>query len=152
MLEKAMIAGVTHEREEAVYRVEAAEPAALFDAIAQAEVNVDTVMRIGPAIVFSAPVEDRIATAEALDRLGAPWSERGGLGKVSIVGAGMKTHPGVAARTFAVLRDLGIEPDFVSTSPIRIAFFIPSDEVERAVRALHDAFDLGAPATERAHG
>jgi aspartate kinase len=151
MLEKAMIAGVTHEREEAVYHVEGAEPAALFDALAKAEVNVDTFMRIGSEIVFSAPPEDRDETATALDRLASTWSEQGGLGKVSIVGAGMKTHPGVAARTFAVLADLGIEPGFVSTSPIKIAFFIRSDDVERAVRALHDAFDLAAPTTERAH-
>ena len=142
MLERAMIAGVTHEAAEAVYRVTEVDAAALFDTLAAAEVSVDTFVRIGPETVFSAPVEDRDETAAALDRLGARWEEQRRLGKVSIVGAGMKTHPGIAARTFAVLRELGIEPEFVSTSPIKISFFVSEDDVERAVRALHDAFEL----------
>jgi aspartate kinase len=149
MLEKAMIAGVTYEPEEAVYRVDGAVPAALFEALAGAEINVDTIVQIGREIVFSAPVDDRPETASALDDLGARWSEHRGLGKVSLVGAGMKSHPGVAARTFAVLRDLGIEPEFVSTSPIKIACFVPTADVERAVEALHGAFELAAPAAER---
>jgi aspartate kinase len=55
----------------------------------------------------------------------------------------MKSHPGVAARVFATLEEQGIEPVVVSTSPIKIACHVPSDDVERAVRALHEAFDLG---------
>ena len=74
-----------------------------------------------------------------------------GLGKVSVVGAGMKSHPGVAARTFATLRGLGVTPKFVATSPIKIAFYVPHDDVEKTVQALHDAFDLGSAEAERQH-
>src|SRR5215208_7153594 len=139
MLEKAMISGVTHTLEEAVYRVEGVERADLFSALAEAPVSVDTIIQTDGPILFSAPVEDREQTAAVLDRLGAKWNEQDGLGKVSVIGAGMKSHPGIAARTFATLRDLGLEPQLVATSPIKIAFYVPQDEVERAVKGLHDA-------------
>ncbi len=151
MLEKAMISGVTHTLEETVYRVEGVPAARLFAALSDASVNVDTIVQTGPEIVFSAPVEDRPAASTALDGLGAGWSARNDLGKVSLIGAGMKTHPGVAARAFAALDEAGIEPQVVSTSPIKIACHVAADEVERAVRALHDAFELDAPEAERAH-
>jgi aspartate kinase len=152
MLEQAMIAGVAHTVEEAVYRVDHAGAADLAGVLADAHVNVDTIMQTGSEIVFSAPLDDRPRTAEALERLGATWSEFDHLGKVSLVGAGMKSHPAIAARTFATVRELGLVPSFVSTTPIRIAFYVPKDEVERTVAALHDAFALGAaePAPEPA--
>ena len=96
-------------------------------------------------------MEDRAAAAAALDTLGATWAARDDLGKVSLIGAGMKTHPGIAARTFATLDELGIEPEVVSTSPIKIACHVARDDVERAVQALHRAFELDAPEAERAH-
>jgi aspartate kinase len=151
MLEKAMIAGVTHDVEEAVFEVEGADPAELFQVLADASVNVDTVIQIGTGVVFSAPEEDRDAATAALEGLGARWTEREGLGKVSVVGAGMKSHPGVAAKTFGTLADLGVESHFVSTSPIKIAFYVPRADVERAVRALHDAFELTESSAEREH-
>ena len=151
MLEKAMIAGVTHDVEEAVFEVESAEPAELFQALADASVNVDTVIQIGTGVVFSAPEEDRDAATGALEQLGARWTEREGLGKVSVVGAGMKSHPGVAAKTFGTLADIGVESHFVSTSPIKIAFYVPRADVERAVKALHEAFDLTGASAEREH-
>jgi aspartate kinase len=151
MLEKAMISGVTHTLEEAVYEVEGAERADLFEALAAAAVNVDTIIETGRGIVFSAPLEDRAETAAALDRLGARWSAREGLGKVSVVGAGMKSHPGIAARTFATLRELGVEPQLIATSPIKIAFYLPQAEVEGTVKALHEAFELSSPSAERQH-
>ncbi|HEY7003353.1 MAG TPA: aspartate kinase [Gaiellaceae bacterium] len=151
MLEKAMISGVTHTLEEAVYRVAGADRADLFDALADASVSVDTIIETGGDIVFSAPIEDRAATEAALARLDANWEERDDLGKVSVIGAGMKSHPGIAARTFATLRDLGVEPDLVATSPIKIAFYVPRDDVERTVVALHDAFELSSAGAERAH-
>ncbi|MGH3022703.1 MAG: aspartate kinase, partial [Gaiellaceae bacterium] len=149
MLEKALISGVTHTVEEAVYEVDGVRPADLFEALAAAEVNVDTIIQMDSRIVFSTPLEDRPHAEEALGALGARFSEQLGLGKVSIVGAGMKSHPGVAARTFATIRDLGVEPTYVATSPIKIAFYVPHEAVERTVRALHDAFDLGSPQAER---
>ncbi len=143
MLEKALISGVVHQREETVYRVEGATAAQLFGALAEASINVDTIVQTGSEIVFSAPVEDRIDAARALDSLGVAWAARDDLGKVSLVGAGMKSHPGIAAKTFATLEAAGIDAPVVSTSPIKIACHVPSADVERAVQALHEAFELG---------
>jgi aspartate kinase len=143
MLEKALISGVVHQREETVYRVEGATAARLFGALADASVNVDTIVQTGAEIVFSAPVEDRGDASRTLDGLGVAWTARDDLGKVSLVGAGMKSHPGVAAKTFATLERAGIEASIVSTSPIKIACHVPSADVDRAVQALHEAFDLG---------
>jgi aspartate kinase len=143
MLEKALISGVVHQREETVYRVQGAKPARLFGALADASINVDTIVQTGDEIVFSAPVEDRPDAERTLDSLGVTWSARYDLGKVSLVGAGMKSHPGVAAKTFATLEAAGIEAPVVSTSPIKIACHVPSADVERAVQALHEAFELG---------
>jgi aspartate kinase len=106
-------------------------------------VNVDTIVQTSDEIVFSAPPEDRTDASRTLDGLGVTWSSRDDLGKVSLVGAGMKSHPGVAAKTFATLESAGIEAPIVSTSPIKIACHVPSVDVDRAVLALHEAFDLG---------
>jgi aspartate kinase len=143
MLEKAIISGVVHTREELVYRVTGIGAADLFDALARASVNVDTIVQVSAdEILFSAPSEDRLDAERTLARLGADWSLRDDLGKVSVVGAGMKSHPGVAAKTFATLRDHGVEPAVVTTSAIKIACHVPTGDVEKAVLALHEAFDL----------
>jgi aspartate kinase len=143
MLEKAIISGVVHTREELVYNVAGVGADTLFEALANASVNVDTIVQVRPnEIIFSAPVEDRADAEHALGALGAKWSSRDGLGKVSVVGAGMKSHPGVAAKTFATLHENGVEPAVVTTSAIKIACHVPTDDVEKAVRALHEAFDL----------
>jgi len=152
MLEQAMISGVTHTVEENLYRVEGTTPAKLFSALAEAQVNVDTILVNGDgAIVYSAPLEDHQASEATLDALGVKWSSRDDLGKVSVIGAGMKSHPGVAAKTFEVLGELGIEPEVVSTSPIKIACHIAMADVERAVQALHSAFELDTEVAERGH-
>ncbi len=144
LLEKALISGVVHQREETVYYVDGVAPARLFGALAEASVNVDTIVQTGSEeIVFSTPPEDRGAVERTLDGMGVTWSARKGLGKVSVVGAGMKSHPGVAAKTFATLEAAGIEPAVVSTSPIKIACHVATGDVDRAVTALHEAFDLG---------
>ena len=152
MLEQAMISGVTHTTEENVYRVEGTTPSKLFSALAEAQVNVDTILVNGDgAIVYSAPLEDHQASEKTLQALGVNWSSREDLGKVSVIGAGMKSHPGIAAKTFEVLSGLGIEPVVVSTSPIKIACHIAKEDVERAVQALHSAFELDADVAERGH-
>jgi aspartate kinase len=151
MLEKAMISGVTHTTEETVYRVDGVPSATLFAELAGAQVNVDTILQTGGEIVFSAPMGDRPAAEAVLAGLGADWSARDDLGKVSLVGAGMRSHPGIAAKTFATLRELEIEPQIVTTSPIKIACYVALGDVERAVAALHDAFELDRPEAERAH-
>ncbi|HZG35427.1 MAG TPA: aspartate kinase [Gaiellaceae bacterium] len=143
MLEKALISGVVHQRQETVYRVTGASRARLFGALADASVNVDTIVQTGEEVVFSAPPEDRDDAARTLDALGLSWTSRDDLGKVSLVGAGMKSHPGVAAKTFATLEEAGVHAAVVSTSPIKIACHVPSADVGRAVQALHAAFELG---------
>jgi aspartate kinase len=150
MLEKALISGVTHRVEEIVYRVEGIGTARLFEALAEAGINVDTVVQTGPEIVLSAP--DRAETEAALEALGVQWSAREDLGQVSIVGAGMKSHPGVAAKAFSTLETLGIQPQIVTTSPIKITCFVAREQVEPAVEALHAAFELDSPEAVRAHG
>jgi aspartate kinase len=151
MLEKAIISGVVHTREEMVFRVTDIDAASLFAALAAAAVNVDTIVQTGNEIVFSAPTEDRTDVERSLEALDVPWSSRDDLGKVSLIGAGMKSHPGIAAKTFATLKENGIEPAVVSTSPIKIACHVPVDDVEQAVKALHAAFELDRPEAERAH-
>ena len=71
------------------------------------------------------------------------------MGKVSVVGAGMRSHPGVAARVFEVLAEKNINIEMISTSPIKISCVIRADDVPQAVRALHQAFDLGASEVQR---
>jgi aspartate kinase len=151
MLEKALISGITHTREETLYRVEGTSPAKLFAVLAEAGVNVDTIVRTGSEILFSAPAEDREAARDALDGLGVDWNARDDLGKVSVIGAGMKSHPGVAAKAFETLNAAGIELEVVITSPIKIACHVRGEDVERAVAELHRAFELDAPEAERQH-
>jgi aspartate kinase len=145
VLEKAIISGVAHTDCEPLYRVRRIGAARLFERLAEANVNVDTILQVSTdEIVFSAPVEDRSACEELLGGLDVEWSMRDDLGKVSLIGAGMKSHPGIAAQAFATLGDIGVQPEVISTSPIKIACHVRSEDVPKAVAALHDAFELGA--------
>ncbi len=151
MLEKALISGVTHTREETLYRVTGTTASRLFSALADASVNVDTIVQTGPEIVFSAPTDDREVAVDVLEALAVEWSSRDDLGKVSVIGAGMKSHPGVAAKAFETLARAGIEPEVVTTSPIKIACHVRTDQVDEAVVVLHRAFELDTPDAERRH-
>jgi len=143
VLEKAIISGVAHTAVEPLYRVREIDAATLFQRLADANVNVDTILQVSTdEIVFSAPAEDADACEDVLGHLGVEWSMREDLGKVSLVGAGMKSHPGIAAKTFATLEGIGVESKVISTSPIKIACHVRTEEVPRAVAALHDAFEL----------
>ena len=143
VLEKAIISGVAHTGCEPLYRVREIDPAKLFARLAEASVNVDTILQVtADEIVFSAPLEDREACDELLRSLGVEWSMRDDLGKVSLVGVGMKSHPGIAAKTLATLGGIGVESQVISTSPIKIACHVRTEDVPKAVAALHDAFDL----------
>ena len=145
VLEKAIISGVAHTGCEPLYRVREIDAAKLFARLADASVNVDTILQVSAdEIVFSAPLEDREACDELLRSLGVEWSMRDDLGKVSLVGAGMKSHPGIAAQAFATLGGIGVQPEVISTSPIKIACHVRTEDVPKAVAALHDAFELGA--------
>ena len=107
-------------------------------------------IQTGPEIVFSA--DEGPEAVDALGSLGVEWSAREDLGQVSVIGAGMKSHPGVAAKMFSALEELGIQPVIVSTSPIKIGCFVARGQVEPAVQALHAAFELERPEAERPHG
>jgi aspartate kinase len=132
--------------------------ARIFDALANGNANVDMIVQNEPTaaggraeIAFTVPHEDLRAARDALRPLqgdaftGLTAHEQ--MGKVSIVGAGMRSHPGVAAKVFRVLADEGINIEMISTSPIKISCVIARDQVERAVRALHEAFELSGPDT-----
>lgn len=143
VLEKAIISGVAHTDCEPLFRVREIDAAKLFATLAGANVNVDTILQVSSdEIVFSAPLEDRSACEELLASLGVEWSSRDDLGKVSLVGAGMKSHPGIAAKTFATLEGIGVESKVISTSPIKIACHVATADVPRSVVALHEAFEL----------
>ena len=130
--------------------------AAIFDAVADAGCNVDTIIQNEPLeeggdaeVSFSVPMEDLAAaegTLELVTRdLGiARVDTDHEIGKVSIIGAGMRSHPGVAAKMFPTLADDGINVRMISTSPIKVSCVIRADAVPEAVRALHAAFELGA--------
>ena len=96
---------------------------------------------------FSVPTEDvplaRVAIDEAISTLGPMKVEEDhDLGKVSLIGAGMRSHPGVAAKMFRTLADLGINLRMITTSPIKASCMITKGEIPTAVRALHAAFEL----------
>jgi aspartate kinase len=105
---------------------------------------------------FTVPRTDLREARAALDPIIAEVgirsiSEDPEMGKVSVVGAGMKSHPGVAARVFTTLGEQGINIEMISTSPIKISCVVTADSVDRAVRALHEAFELGADQIEAEH-
>ena len=146
VLEKAIISGVAHTDCEPLYRVRRIDAARLFDRLADGERQ----RRHDPPGVER---RDRLQRAGRGSRARArscspssdvEWSMRDDLGKVSLVGAGMKSHPGIAAKTFATLGGIGVEAEVISTSPIKIACHVRTEDVPKAVAALHDAFELGA--------
>jgi len=157
LLEQPVVSAVTHSEDEVVFDLgglpdRPGTAAAIFDAVAAEHVNVDTILQNVAhglaALSFSVPADDVSATRRALARAeetigGFTRDEIGDLGKVSLVGAGMRSHPGVAARVFRTLAAEGINLRLISTSPIKVSCLIPRTDVTRAVRALHDAFEPG---------
>jgi aspartate kinase len=157
-MEAAIISGVTHDISEAKVTVfdvpdRPGVAAEVFGRLATDNVNVDMIIQNVSEqgmtdISFTTPKEDlvraRRAVAEVTETLGARgFSVDESVAKVSLVGAGMKTHPGVAALMFRSLADAGVNLDMISTSSIRISCVISAEQVETAVRALHAAFGLG---------
>ena len=162
-MEEPIISAVTHSEDEVLFTLRGVPDrpgvaAAIFEAVAGEHVSVDTILQNavhGAAeLSFSVPSEDvgstRHALAKAQESIGTiEIEEVGDLGKVSLIGAGMRSHPGVAADMFRTLADEGINLRLISTSPIKITCLVGSDEVERAVRALHARFlEAGASAAE----
>jgi aspartate kinase len=163
--ERPLITAVTHSSSDSMLtlvgvRHEPGMAARIFEALAEANVNVDMIDQNVPTsaggraeISFTVPHEDLHRATQALRPLEGEVFEgtvaRQEMGKVSIVGAGMRTHPGVAAKVFRVLNDEAINIEMISTSPIKISCVIARERVADAVRALHSAFELsGADAVQ----
>jgi aspartate kinase len=159
-MEQAIISGVAHDRGEAKITVvgvpdKVGEAARIFRAIAEAGINIDMIVQnISAAatgrtdISFTLPRDDGHA---AMTRLGQLQDEVGfdsllyddRIGKVSVIGAGMRSHPGVSATFFGALAEAGVNIEMISTSEIRISVVVDQNDVEVAVAAAHEAFDLG---------
>jgi aspartate kinase len=161
--ERPLITAVTHSTSESMITLIGVDhvpgtAARIFETLAGASVNVDMIDQNVPTsaggkaeISFTVPHEDlRVATGALEAMMGGVFDRmttQREMGKVSIVGAGMRSHPGVAAKVFRVLNDEGINIEMISTSPIKISCVIARDRVERAVQALHSAFELSGPGT-----
>ncbi len=160
-VEQAIIRGVAHDRSEAKVTVVGCPDkpglaAAVFRTVAEAGVNIDMVVQVTAHattgrtdITFTAPKADAPVAVAALarvkDEIGFEktlFDEH--IGKVSLIGAGMKSHPGVSARFFGALGEAGVNIEIISTSEIRISVVCRDTELDAAVRAVHDAFELGS--------
>ena len=129
----------------------------IFTALADAGINVDVIIQNEPVgddeladLSFTIDRTDLAGATDTVSALGVSQGVRTEerIGKVSIVGAGMRSHPGVAAKVFEVLGGEGINIEMISTSPIKISCVISADRVPDAVRALHSAFELGDDAVK----
>ena len=164
-MEQAIISGVAHDRSEAKITVvgvpdKVGEAARIFSALADAEINIDMIVQnISAAatartdISFTLPRADGQAAMSRLQRLQQEvgfesllYDDR--IGKVSLIGAGMRSHPGVSATFFSVLAGAGVNIEMISTSEIRISVVVDEHDVDTAVTATHQAFDLSADQVE----
>jgi aspartate kinase len=158
-MEQAIIAGVAHDRSEAKITVvgvpdKVGEAARIFEALADAQVNLDMIVQNVSAaatartdISFTLPREDGQTAMKALaslqDEVGFDsllYDDK--IGKVSLIGAGMRSHPGITAKFFGALAAAGVNIGMISTSEIRISVIVDEVEVDAAVQATHTAFDL----------
>ncbi|WP_375493921.1 aspartate kinase, partial [uncultured Jatrophihabitans sp.] len=160
-VEQAIISGVAHDRSEVKVTVvnvpdKPGEAAAIFRELAAAEINIDMIVQNiatgGTGLTdvsFTLPATDGPTALNALKRV----QERIGftdllyddhIGKLSLIGAGMRSHPGVSARFFTALSDAGVNVEMISTSEIRISVVCRDTDLDVAVRAVHDAFELGS--------
>ncbi|MEY3575672.1 MAG: aspartokinase [Actinomycetota bacterium] len=169
-MEEPVISGVVQDASEAKITVHSVPDrpgvsAALFEALANANINVDMIVQNTSTagttdISFTVPKAD-VATAEPIVANLAKEIAAGGvnhdndIAKISLVGAGMKTSPGIAAKMFRVLADNDVNIEMISTSTIRVSVVVRAANMQRAVQALHTAFNLdsgtdySAPLPER---
>jgi aspartate kinase len=160
-MEQAIISGVAHDRSEAKITVvgvpdKVGEAARIFRVIAAAGINIDMIVQNVSAaatgrtdISFTLPREDGQAAVTSLGQLQTEvgfesllYDDR--IGKVSLIGAGMRSHPGVSATFFGALAEAGVNIEMISTSEIRISVVVDENDVPVAVNAAHRAFDLGS--------
>jgi aspartate kinase len=164
-MEQAIISGVAHDRSEAKITVvgvpdKVGEAATIFTVLADTEINIDMIVQNVSAaatgrtdISFTLPESDGQSAMTTLnkikDRVGFDslrYDDR--IGKVSLIGAGMRSHPGVTARFFSAVADAGVNIEMISTSEIRISVIVAQDDVDAAVSAAHAAFDLDTDQVE----
>ncbi|UKY51695.1 aspartate kinase [Streptomyces inhibens] len=164
-MEQAIISGVAHDTSEAKVTVvgvpdKPGEAARIFRAIADSEVNIDMVVQNVSAastgltdISFTLPKDEGRKAVAALERTRAAvgfdslrYDDQ--IAKISLVGAGMKTNPGVTATFFEALSNAGVNIELISTSEIRISVVTRADDVNEAVRAVHTAFGLDTESDE----
>lgn len=165
IVEQPIIAGVAHDRSEAKITVVGVpdvpgKAARIFEVVANAGVNIDMIVQnVSVAatgltdISFTLPATDGAAATAALSEhqpdIGfASLQYDDTIGKLSLIGAGMRSHPGVSARLFAALSDAGVNIEMISTSEIRISVVTRADSLDEAVRAVHTAFDLDSTEDE----
>ena len=164
-MEKAIISGVAHDRSEGKITVvgvpdKVGSAAGIFGIVAEAGVNIDMIVQNVSAIAtgrtdisFTLPGADGQKTLETLraaqEKIGFQellYDDR--IGKVSLIGAGMRSHPGVSAKFFAALAEAGVNIQMITTSEIRISVVVSQSDVDNAVNATHRAFDLEADEVE----
>lgn len=165
LMEAPLISGVAHDRSQGKLTITGVpdvpgSAARIFEAVAAAGCNIDMIVQNVSAvrtgltdISFTLPLEQAGAAKAALDALngeleGAEIRYDDTVGKLSLVGAGMRSHPGVSARLFGALRDAGINIEMISTSEIRISVILRLEDLDDAVRAIHSAFGLDAAEVE----
>ncbi|MEO8329515.1 MAG: aspartate kinase [Candidatus Nanopelagicales bacterium] len=165
VVEQPIISGVAHDRSEAKVTVvgvpdKPGEAALIFETLASAEANIDMIVQNVSAaatgltdISFTLPKSDAQKAIAALDAMkpnigfdSLQYDDQ--IGKVSLVGASMRTHPGVSAQFFRALADAGVNAEMISTSEIRISVITRSDDLDAAVTAVHTSFGLDADQQE----
>ncbi|HJQ06434.1 MAG TPA: aspartate kinase, partial [Nocardioides sp.] len=164
-MESAIITGVAHDRSQAKITVvgvpdKPGEAAAIFRAVADAAINLDMIVQNVSAaatnltdISFTLPRGEGQTAMTALDKLKASVGFEAllyddSVGKVSIVGAGMSSAPGISARFFEALSEAGVNIQMISTSEIRVSVVVAESQVQEAVNAAHAAFSLGSDEIE----
>nr|WP_203690152.1 aspartate kinase [Streptomyces sp. SID12488] len=164
-VEHAIISGVAHDVSEAKITVvgvpdKPGEAAVIFRAIADAEINIDMIVQnVSAASTGLTDISFTLPKSEGRKAIDALEKAKGGIGfeslryddqigKISLVGAGMKTNPGVTASFFQALSDAGVNIELISTSEIRISVVTREDDVPGAVRAVHSAFGLDSDSDE----
>jgi aspartate kinase len=164
-MEQAIISGVAHDRSEGKITVvgvpdKVGAAAGIFGIVAEAGVNIDMIVQNVSAIAtgrtdisFTLPGTDGQKTLETLraaqEKIGFQdllYDDR--IGKVSLIGAGMRSHPGVSAKFFGALAEAGVNIQMITTSEIRISVVVSQSDVDVAVNATHRAFDLEADEVE----
>ena len=164
-MEQPIISGVAHDRSEAKITLVGVPDvvgaaARIFGTVARAGVNIDMIVQNVSAagtgrtdISFTLPKSHGPAAVQTLQGIASSsgfesirYNEE--IGKVSLVGAGMRTHPGVSAQFFGALADAGVNIEMISTSEIRLSVVVRADDVDRAIAAVHTAFELDATEVE----